>query len=374
MTGAVLLAIIAAGTVVGAQLLSRARWTWRTPRTGIVLWQALGLAWGIATIGTLLGIAVHPYERGVAGGMLLLTGDVLAGRPLTLLGTPLIVVLVCGLALALVLLSMLTYAVFSVVRARRRHRALLALVAHGEPSVPGTLVLDHPAAAAYCVPGVRSAKVVVSAGTLQLLDPAELAAVLDHERAHARERHDLVLLPFASLRQVFPRFGLVTRSLDAVALLVEMAADDRARRHRPPRELATALLRFAAAGPASAPSGALAAIDLRDSVPQDAAPSAVAAIAAVDAAAAVAEVEAEAEVSSEAAHEGHGVRRLGGGHVERPDPAVLLGPHVGEPTPVIARVHRLIEPAQARPAVRVTALVAAGLIAVIPPLLYALPF
>jgi hypothetical protein len=107
-------------------------------------------------------------------------------------------------------------------------------------------------------------------------------------------------------------------------------------------------------------------------VSHDGAPSAVAAIAAVDAAAAVAE--AQAEVSGEEGHEGHGVRRLGAGHVERPDPAALLGPHVGEPTPVIARVHRLIEPAPARPAVRATALVAAGLIAVIPPLLYALPF
>jgi beta-lactamase regulating signal transducer with metallopeptidase domain len=104
---------------------------------------------------------------------------------------------------------------------------------------------------------VRSSKVVVSAGTLELLDPAELAAVLAHERAHARERHDLVLLPFASLRQVFPQIRLVGRCLDAVELLIEMAADDRARRHRAPRELATALLRFAAARPAAAPSGTL---------------------------------------------------------------------------------------------------------------------
>lgn len=40
-------------------------------------------------------------------------------------------------------------------------------------------------------------------------------------------------------------------------LLIEMAADDRARTGRPPRDLATALLRFAAARPAAAPSGTL---------------------------------------------------------------------------------------------------------------------
>src|SRR5690606_25134109 len=70
-------------------------------------------------------------------------------------------------------------------------------------------------------------------------------------------RHDLVLLPFASLRHVFPQFGLVARCLDAVELLIEMAADDRARSGRSARDLATALLRFAAARPAAAPSGTL---------------------------------------------------------------------------------------------------------------------
>ena len=155
---------------------------------------------------------------------------------------------------------MLVYALVQVVRARRRHRAVLALVSRKDSAVPGTLVLDHPGAAAYCVPGVRSSKVVVSAGTLELLDRDELAAVVAHERAHARERHDLVLLPFASLRHVFPQFRLVTRCLDAVELLIEMAADDRARTGRSSRDLATALLRFAAARPAAAPSGTLGVV------------------------------------------------------------------------------------------------------------------
>ncbi|GAA4099155.1 M56 family metallopeptidase [Actinomadura miaoliensis] len=252
MTGAALLALISIGTVGGAHLLSRARWTWRSPRTAIALWQALGLGWGVATIGALLGFALMPYDHGIAGGLPLLLADHAAR-----LDAWHVAALLSAVTLAAVLLVMLAYAVVRVVRARRRHRALLALISRRDAAVPGTLVLDHPTAAAYCVPGVRSSKVVVSAGTLELLDPAELAAVLAHERAHARERHDLVLLPFASLRQVFPQIGLVGRCLDAVELLIEMAADDRARQHRAPRELATALLRFAAARPAAAPSGAL---------------------------------------------------------------------------------------------------------------------
>lgn len=252
MTGAALLALISIGTVGGAHLLSRARWTWRSPRTAIALWQALGLGWGVATIGALLGFALMPYDHGIIGGLPLLLAD-RAAR----LDAWHAVALLAAVTLAAVLLAMLAYAVFRVVRARRRHRALLELISRRDAAVPGTLVLDHPAAAAYCVPGVRSSKVVVSAGTLELLDPAELAAVLAHERAHARERHDLVLLPFASLRHVFPQIGLVGRCLDAVELLIEMAADDRARRYCSPRRLATALLRFGSASAVPTPSGML---------------------------------------------------------------------------------------------------------------------
>jgi len=124
--------------------------------------------------------------------------------------------------------------------------------------VPGALVVDHPAAAAYCVPGLRSA-IVISAGALNLLDTDELAAVLAHERAHLRARHDLVLLPFTALLRAF-RWSATARAANAeVALLVEMLADDRARRRRPARELATALLRVGASGGGLAPAGALAA-------------------------------------------------------------------------------------------------------------------
>jgi beta-lactamase regulating signal transducer with metallopeptidase domain len=102
---------------------------------------------------------------------------------------------------------------------------------------------------------------VISAGALDLLDQAELAAVLAHERAHLRERHDLVLLPFTALLRAFRWSGVACEAHAAVALLVEMLADDRALRHRPARELATALLRVGAAGGVRAPTGALAVAD-----------------------------------------------------------------------------------------------------------------
>jgi Zn-dependent protease with chaperone function len=145
----------------------------------------------------------------------------------------------------------------SVLRARQRQRELLRLLAHDDPKVPGALVVDHPAAAAYCLPGLRP-EIVISAGVLDLLDADELAAVLAHERAHLRERHDLVLLPFLALLRAFSWAGITTRAYRAVGLLLEMHADDRVLRQLPARELATALLRVGAAGGGGVPAGALA--------------------------------------------------------------------------------------------------------------------
>jgi Zn-dependent protease with chaperone function len=239
----------------------RAAWPSRAPATAILIWQALGLAGGISAVGALLALGTETPRTTILGT---LADRLSAGRLVPPSTSPLaetfqIVCLASGAALLALLCWVLVGASAAVVRARRRQRELLALLAHGDPKVPGALVVDHPAAAAYCLPGLRS-KIVVSMGTLDLLCPAELDAVLAHERAHLRERHDLVLLPFTSLRRAFPRSRLILHSLLAVALLIEMLADDRARRARPARELATALLRFGSSGAAcDAPAGALAA-------------------------------------------------------------------------------------------------------------------
>lgn len=251
MVAAALLAALSAGCVAVAVWLPRATWPRRGPSSAILLWQAVGLAWGLSAIGALWATAVAPYDRGLVFGFAELIRGGLPGR----LGPAHLTALAGGTALAVALLSALVASLVQVAAARRRHRVLLALLAEGYPEVPGTLVVDHPAATAYCVPGVR-ARLVVSAGTLRLLAREELHAVLAHERAHARERHDLVLLPFSSLLRVFPRSRVVRDALDAVALLVEMRADDRAACEQPRRQLATALLRFGTAAPAP-PTGAL---------------------------------------------------------------------------------------------------------------------
>jgi len=277
MTGledAALLAVVAIGSACGASALVRASWPRRSPAAGILLWQALGLASGLAAVGTLIGLAMPASDAGVVRSLLRVGTLVRAGGIFRLPGAfgvlgaggavPTIVVAVrlaclgAGLALFASLCWVLVAVSVAALHARRRQRALLRLLAHGDPKVPGALVVDYPTAAAYCLPGLRS-QIVVSVGTLELLGRAELAAVLAHERAHLRERHHLVLLPFTALRRAFPRSATCTGAQRAVALLVEMLADDRALRGRPARELVSALVRFGTAGACPAPAGALAA-------------------------------------------------------------------------------------------------------------------
>lgn len=203
--------------LVVARPLAAARWVWRSPLTGILLWQMLALTVVLCVGG--IAFLVSPW---------------------------------LGSALPAVLLAALAYRWWATLRARRRHRQVLSLVARSDAAVPGVLVLDHPLTVAYCVPGLRP-HVVLSSGALATLRSDEVAAVLAHEQTHARERHDLVLLPFLVVAPLC-RFAA-----DAVALLVEMRADQSAA----PRSLATALHRFTAVTPPGALGMADAAVVAR---------------------------------------------------------------------------------------------------------------
>lgn len=242
-----------------ARVLGAAAWPRRAPRTAIICWQGVGLAAGLCAIGLPLALGLAPYSEGTATALLRFLGDLLAGGGPPL-GAGQVVAVGAGLAVAAVLSGTTVGCLLRTARAQRRHRDLLTLVARHDPAAPGALVLDHPGAAAYCLPGLRP-RVVVSAGTLGLLDAGQLAAVLSHERAHAHERHDLVLLPFAALRRVLPWAGWVRTAADTVALLVELRADDAARRQHAGAPLAAALLRFAGTASRITPTGALGVAD-----------------------------------------------------------------------------------------------------------------
>jgi Zn-dependent protease with chaperone function len=243
----------------GARRLAAAAWVRREPRAALVLWQAIGLAAGLAAVGACVAVGVAPLGPTFAEALAEWAARGVAGDPTGGVDAVHLAVLGVGLVLFGRLLGVLALAGWRTARTRRRHREVVDLVGRPWERDRGATVVDHPGVAAYCLPGPRS-RVVFSAGALDLLDDDELDAVLAHERAHVAERHDLVVLPFSAWASALPWIPGVRAARRSVARLVEMVADDRACAGRDRAVLATALARVGSAG-AAAPAGALGAVD-----------------------------------------------------------------------------------------------------------------
>ena len=257
--------VLGLGALAGAlgcpipALLARSTWPQRAPAAGLVLWQAIGLTSGLAGIGAGFALAVLPLHPHLLPGLGRLVSQTLAGHPLAGLGVLNLIGLAWAVALTGRLAGGLAVASVRTLRSRTRQRRLVDLVARPYPPSRHARVLDHPAAMAYCLPGLLRPRVVLSAGTLHLLDDQQVAAVLAHENAHTRARHDLVVLPFRALYSALPFVPWVARAHAAVTMLIEMLADDRACRSHQRRVLATALVEVATSTTAVAPAGALSA-------------------------------------------------------------------------------------------------------------------
>jgi hypothetical protein len=130
-------------------------------------------------------------------------------------------------------------------------------VAAGAGRRTAAVVIDAAAPVAYCLWG-RPATIVLSSGALEVLDPAQLEAVLAHERAHLAGRHHLLIALTRGLAAAFPGVPLFGRGLDHVGRLSEMCADDAAARRSGRPALAGALLAMATG--AAVPAGALGAM------------------------------------------------------------------------------------------------------------------
>ncbi len=239
--------------------LARARWTRQDPLAALVCWQAVGLAGGLSIIGALLVHGLSPWGHslpvawwrwvthwfsGAQPAEQAVRGDHWVAQTL-------------AAVLALELLGVLVLSLVRTARTRARHRELLELLV-GPATDVDARVLDSPVPAAFCIPGARPL-LVLSSGMVEELDADQLAAVVAHERAHLRERHHLLLLPFVAWRAALPVLPAADRAHDAVRDLVEMRADDVALRAltgpTPRRTLAQAIVAAAEGG---APHGALA--------------------------------------------------------------------------------------------------------------------
>jgi len=235
-------------------LLARSLWPMRAPRAAIVLWQAIAVAAVLSAFSAGLSIASRLFVPGPDGRP---TATVTS--EIAVLGWPLWLAYVSVFAVTLLIGARLVSAVVQVAIATRRrrahHRIVVDLLGDCRHGMNGLRVLRVSEPLAYCLPGVRS-RVVLSEGTLSALSDQELMAILSHERAHLRARHDLVLEAFIAVHTAFPRFVRSGSALAAVRLLVEMLADDAAVRTAGPGPLARALVACASG---HTPSGALAA-------------------------------------------------------------------------------------------------------------------
>ncbi|GAA2383113.1 MULTISPECIES: M56 family metallopeptidase [Gordonia] len=236
--------------------LSRATWPLYAPRAAMALWQSIALAAVLSAFSTGLAIAANLLSPGPNGAP---TSNPI--EEIHRLGWFLWTVYVAVFALTLLIGARLMYTVIRVgirTRARRNaHRTLIDLVDNADRRLAAgrdIRILDVPAPLAYCLPGLRR-RVVLSEGVLARLDERELTAVIEHERAHLRARHDLVLEAFIALHEAFPRFVRSKSALGSVELLAEALADDQAARATTPTTLGRALV---ACADATAPRGAMA--------------------------------------------------------------------------------------------------------------------
>ncbi|AIX99825.1 hypothetical protein ART_0227 [Arthrobacter sp. PAMC 25486] len=238
--------------------LSRAAWPARAPFAAMVLWQSIALAGGLSMIGAMLCYGLVPLGENLPSGLRGLLRVFLGRESLDTLGVLHAFALSAAALLSAHLVFTLWLTYFRIQRQRRRHRDLLQLLSSPSHDRPDTLVIDHQAPVAYCLPGGSRSVTVLSEGLLKLLSPDELRAVLLHEQTHLAQRHHLLLWAFAAWRSALPWLPTSKLAQQAVSSLIEIMADDVALRSVDKPTLVTAIA-LVASGSAQLPADTLMA-------------------------------------------------------------------------------------------------------------------
>lgn len=227
-----ILAVILVGP--GSIWVGHWRFLHRAPRPAVALWQAGSVSALLSVIGAGLALSLGLFSKSEPSVAEVMVYGVI-------------------LLFTLVVVVRLIWSLITVVRTsgirRARHRQAVDLLGQTDlrPDLPSLRVMSEAVPLAYCLPALRNPRVVLSDGALQKLTPEEVAAVLAHEEAHVRARHDLVLDTFHALHRAFPIAVRSDVPLKEARLLVELLADDAARRRTGPVPLARALVAMAAA-------------------------------------------------------------------------------------------------------------------------------
>ena len=212
--GIALVAAALAVAVVAPRVLTSAAWTIDRPRTALGAW-----------CGSVL-VGVVAFVAGV-------TVVVLDGRPATdpfgIADSP-----SGGMHLGVAVAAVLAFVIAVRVRPGSDHEAVRAAIRTGAAPatrIDGTRVaiVDADHALACAVPG-RSGGVLLSTGLAARLADDELQAVVAHEAAHLRERHDLLVGVAESIERAVPWVPGARAMARSTRVLVELAADDAAAR------------------------------------------------------------------------------------------------------------------------------------------------
>lgn len=209
-------------------VLSRAQWPSRSPFTAMILWQAIALAGGLSMIGAMLVWGLVPLGDNLLQALARLWDVMVNNRPADTLGVVHVFALSAAALLSAHLVFTLLLTFVRIQAQRRRHRDMLNLLSSPIHGSPATLMINHPAPVAYCLPGGARSVTVLSDGLMGLLTAEELDAVLIHERAHLHQRHHLLLWAFAAWRAALPWLPTSQLAQRAVNELIEMLADDEA--------------------------------------------------------------------------------------------------------------------------------------------------
>jgi Zn-dependent protease with chaperone function len=242
---ALLLIFVVVITLVAPRVLV-AQWLDRAPRLGLAAWLSVAVATiaGIVTACVCAALTLPPINHVLAD---LVTACLHLHRVDFELPTSVVLAGVAGavasVAIPVWALARVATALAAARRARHRHLTMLALAA--QPGDDQVLVVDERRPVLYCLPGRRS-RIVISRGALALLDEAQLAAGLDHERGHVRGRHHLVIGLAEGLAAAIP-LPLLRQAPSNVRRLVELIADDHAAARNSRRVVAEALVTLATA-------------------------------------------------------------------------------------------------------------------------------
>lgn len=157
-----------------------------------------------------------------------------------------------SLVAALVAAALLTVASIAACRAAWRRATAIVSAARHARCLPGSsqvVVIPDGTADAYAVPGWPG-RIVITAGMLNALDPAERRVLLAHEHAHAQGHHYLftALTSFAAAAN-----PLLRPVAAAVTFTVERWADETAARECGDRRLAARAIGKAALASADRP-------------------------------------------------------------------------------------------------------------------------